>query len=137
MAKDPAFGLNGFGQPKIYSESETLANGILTALLAKPASYPSLPNFGMNVAQMVFLPFDEIDVTAIKNDLVHQCSYFNQVIQNGQFDVQKREVTDDLGKKVPLLIFIIPTIIRDVGRRLVIGVQKNGTGISYNFTWME
>lgn len=137
MAKDPAFGLNGFGKPKIYSESETLAHGILNALLSKPGSYPSMPNFGMNVARMVFLPYEEIDTTAIKTELIQHCSYFANVVQSGEFDVDKREVTDNLGKKVPMLIFIIPTIVRNVGKRLVIGIRKNGIGISYNFSWVD
>lgn len=137
MAKDPAFGSNGFGRPKIQSESETLATNILNALLSKPGSYPSLPNMGMNAAQMVFLPFDEIDVTAIKNDLIKQCSTFNEVVQDGKFDVRKQEVTDDQGRKVPMLIFIIPTIVKKVGKRLVIGIKKNGVGISYNFSWVD
>lgn len=137
MAKDPAFGLNGFGRPKIYSDSETLANGILNALLSKPGSYPSIPNMGMNVAQMVFLPYEEIDTSAIKMDLIQQCSLFSEVIQNGKFDVTKTEVVDDLGKKVPMLVFTIPTIVKNVGKRLLIGIKKNGVGISYNFSWVN
>lgn len=137
MAKDPAFGLNGFGRPKIYSESETLANGILNALLSKPGSYPSLPNMGMDIARMVFLPFEDIDTVSIKNDLVQQCSYFNEVVRDGKFDVLKKEVVDNLGKKVPMLIFVIPTVVKNVGKQLLIGIRKNGIGISYNFEWVD
>ncbi len=137
MAKDPAFGLNGFGRPKIYSDSETLANGILNALLSKPGSYPSIPNMGMDVARMVFLPFEEIDTSAIKTDLIRQCSYFNEVVQSGEFDVLKKEITDDLGTKVPMILFVIPTVVKNVGKRLVIGIRKNGVGISYNFSWID
>lgn len=137
MAKDPAFGLNGFGKPKIYSDSETLAHEILNALLSKPGSYPSLPNFGMDVARMVFLPFENIDTSAIKTELVQHCACFANVVQNGTFEVRKMEVSDNLGKKVPMLIFIIPTIVKTVGKRLMIGIRKNGIGISYNFSWVD
>lgn len=137
MGKDPAFGLNGFGRPKICSESETLAKGILNVLLSKPGSYPSIPNLGMNISQMVFLPFDDIDTSAIKTELVQHCSYFADVVQNGAFQVTKLEATDDLGQKVPLLVFEIPTIIKTVGKRLLIGIKKSGLGITYNFTWAD
>ena len=137
MAKDPAFGLNGFGRPKIYSESETLANGIMNALLSKPGSYPSIPNMGMNIAQMVFLPYEDIDTIAIKTDLIRQCSQFADVVQKGKFDVKKLEVTDDFGEKVPMLIFSIPTVVKNVGKRLLIGIRKNGIGISYDFSWED
>lgn len=137
MARDPAFGSNGFGRPKIYSDSETLANGILNALLSKPGSYPSIPNMGMDVARVVFVSYEDIDTESIKNDLIQQCSYFHEVVQNGSFDVIKREVVDDNGTLVPMILFVIPTIVKNIGRRLIIGIRKNGIGISYNFSWID
>ena len=96
MAIDPAFGLNSFGKPKMYSETQTLANNILTVLFGKPGSFP-----------------------------------------DGQFDIIKSSTTDKDGLEKPLILFVIPTIIKEVSSKLAVGVIITDKGISYNFAWIH
>lgn len=137
MAIDPAFGTNNFGTPKMYSESETLVNNILTILFGKPGAYPTLPNLGMDVARLVLTLYDEISEESLKNQLIYNCSHFNEVVKNGEFDVIKTVLKDVNKNNVPTLLFKIPTIIKNVSKSLIIGISSTNRQISYNFAWMD
>lgn len=138
MPVDPAFGVSSFGEPKVYSETETLANNILAVLFGKPGSIPTMPNAGMYIQDLVMQMEDEINTEEIKASLVNQCSDFKSVVNTGEFDVTKRSFTDPkTGVTSPLLLIVIPTQIKHVSRSLVIGIRKSGNTITYNFSWVE
>ena len=137
MAIDPAFGTNNFGTPKMYSETETLANNILTVLFGKKGAYPTMPNFGMDIPRLVLMLFDEINEESLKNELISNCSSFREVVSNGEFDVIKTILKDKNGKDVPTLLFKIPTIIKNISRSLIIGITSSNKQISYNFSWID
>ena len=135
MAIDPAFGVNDFGTPKMYSESETLANNILSDLFGKPGSYPTMPNKGMDITRLTLMMYDEINEEDLKNELISQCSSYKEVVRNGEFDVIKTLLTTNNGVEVPTVLFKIPAKIKNVYRSLIIGVSTSGGQVSYNFTW--
>ena len=137
MAIDPAFGTNNFGTPNMYSETETLANNILTVLFGKKGAYPTMPNFGMDIPRLVLMLFDEINEESLKNELISNCSSFREVVSNGEFDVIKTILKDKNGKDVPTLLFKIPTIIKNISRSLIIGITSSNKQISYNFSWID
>lgn len=137
MSVDPAFGLDNFKKSKLYSESETLANNILAVLFAKPGSFPSMPKLGMYIQGVVMRFTDEIDTEAIKSELVVNCSHFENVVSSGEFDVQKRTVTNKEGTSVPILVLIIPAKIKNVSNQLLIGIVYDGGKIRYNFNWLD
>lgn len=137
MAIDPAFGLNDFGKPKMYSETQTLANNILTVLFGKPGSFPSMPELGMNIQNTLYNHYDDFDEESVKSELTDQCSYFSDVISSGEFDIIKSSTTDKDGLEKPLILFIIPTVIKDVSNRLAVGIVIGDNGITYNFAWLD
>ena len=135
---DPAFGVSSFGESKVYSETETLANNILAILFGKPGSIPTMPNAGMYIQDLVMQLEDDINTDEIKATLVNQCSDFKSVVNNGEFEVVKKTFTDPkTGLLTPLLLIVIPTQIKKISRSLVIGIRKNGNTISYNFSWVD
>ena len=58
--KEPAFGLDNFGKPKILKDTEAFATTVLMILFGKPGFLPSLPDVGMNIQQYTYAFFDEI-----------------------------------------------------------------------------
>ncbi len=137
MSFDPAFGTSNFGTPKSYSETETLARNILAVLFAKPGSYPTMPNFGMNIPDLVMSFYDDIDESELKNELVSTCSSFTQVVKNGEFDIIKSVLKDTNNVDTPVLLIKIPTIIKKTSKSLLIGVMQSGKQVKYNFTWAD
>ena len=135
MAIDPGFGTDNFGNPKMYSETETLANNILTVLFGKKGAYPTLPNLGMDVARYVLTMFDEIKEDDLKTELVQNCSSFSGVVNNGDFDVIKTILKDQYGNDAPTILFKIPTMIKNVSRSLIIGITASNNQVEYNFNW--
>ena len=136
MSVDPAFGTNNFGAPKMYSESETLANNIVATLLGRPGSYPSMPDLFMGIQDYLMSMEDDIDEEAIKNELVSQCSHFKQVVRDGNFQVTKTNTTMN-GKDIPLILFAIPTIVENRNRNLAIGFTKDGNNLKFNFAQVD
>lgn len=137
MAIDPAFGLNNFGKAKLYSESETLANNLLTVLFGKPGSYPSIPSLGMYIQGMLYDSYDDLEEDELKSQLIEQCSYFDEVVTSGEFDIQKTTTKTKDGYEVPFVKIIIPTVIKDVSNRFAVGILMNNGNISYNFQWVD
>jgi len=137
MAVDPGFGLNNFGAPKIYNETETVARNVLMVLFGKPGSYPSLPHIGMDIPKLLLTSYDDLSEDALKQELVNQCSSFSSVVRSGEFDVIKTFNTDKDNVKKPLLLFKIPTQIKTKSRNLVIAIESGAKGITYNFVWVD
>lgn len=137
MAIDPGFGTDNFGSPKMYSETETLVNNILTVLFGKPGAYPTMPNAGMDVCKYVLTLFDEINEENLKNQLIQNCSSFSGVVNSGDFDVIKTILKDVNDNDAPTILFKIPTMIKNVSRSLIIGVTSSNNQVSYNFSWLN
>lgn len=137
MGIDPAFGTSNFGTAKMYSESETLINNILTILFGKPGAYPTLPNLGMDVPKLLLNLYDDIDEETLKNELVENCSSFKDVVQNGEFDVIKTTLKDKHANEVPSILFKVPTKIKNVSKSLIIGISSSNKQIAYNFAWLD
>ena len=126
---DPTFGLNNFKQTKVLSETETLVNNILMVLFGKPGFYPSVPSLGMNIGQYLYKFADDIDLDAIKAELIHQCNEFLPEVDSGELDV-----TQTMYNGETLLIFKLPVIIDESGISIALGVSVNKKGeLVYNF----
>lgn len=86
---DGTFALNEFNQPKLSSEIETVKNVLLFILFAKPGQYPSLPYIGLNLQEMLYSFYDEINETDLKNKCCEQCKMLGVYIQNNVIDFKK------------------------------------------------
>ena len=130
--KEPAFGLDNFGKPKILKDTEAFATTVLMILFGKPGFLPSLPDVGMNIQQYTYAFFDEIDTDSLKAQLVYQCSLVSDYIEAGELDIRK-VINGNEG----ILLFIIPMEQYIPNNNLVIGVETSiDGGTTYNFTLM-
>lgn len=86
---DTAFGLNEFQQPKLKSEIETLRDIVLFICYARPGQYPSLPQLGMDLQEMLYSHYDDISEADIKNQLIQNCNMLDVYITAGMLDVKK------------------------------------------------
>jgi hypothetical protein len=126
---DPTFGINDFNQPKVLSETETVARNILLLLFGKPGFYPSMPDIGMDIGQYLYGFEDEINTEEIKSELADQCSEFLPEVTTGEFDIIKTTHNDQ-----PLLIIKIPVIIDNKTIAMALGITINTKGeLIYNF----
>lgn len=86
---DGTFELNEFNEPKLASEIEVVKNIILTVLFFKPGQYPSLPTIGMNIQNLLYSFFDEIDTDKLTQQLIEQCSALGVYFSNGSIVMKK------------------------------------------------
>lgn len=131
MGVDPQIGVDSYNRPKVLNESQTIVNNILTILFGKPGFYPSIPHLGMDIRQLLYSFEDEIDVNYLKSQLASQCKDFVDAIADGTFDIVKTTYNEQ-----PLLIFVVPTVVTNTKKNLILGVTLNSTGeFQFNFTF--
>ncbi len=130
---EPAFGLNNFKQPKYYNESETIARSILALLFGRPGYFPSMPNLGIDIQEVLYMFWDDISPENIKARIMVQCSEFSSFIANGTLDVIKSSY-----KNQPLLLIVLPIINKQKSSVLKIGITTDNKGaIMYNYIFDE
>lgn len=126
---DPAFGSSSFNTPRYLSEMMTTATNIITILTARPGFFPSMPELGMNIKQLLYKHIDEIDTDILKVELVKHCSSFITNVRDGSFDVKKV-----LYQGKPLLVFVVPITIDTAQQRIAVGLTVNEKGeMMYKF----
>lgn len=131
--KEPGFGLDNFDGPKYYNETETIANGLLNLLFGKPGFFPSMPDLGINIQQYLYLFEDEFDVDVLKAKIISQCSYFSQFVDDGTLQVT---LTPYLNK--PMLLLVLPLVIKNTKEHLAIGITRDDTGkVKYNYVFAQ
>lgn len=127
--RDPAYGLDNFEKTRILSESQTIVNNFLTLLYGKPGFYPSVPTLGLDISQYLYNFTDDINTDAIKAAVAYQCPRFVKHVKDGTFDVVKRTYKDQ-----PMLIFILPALIAEQEKNIILGVSVNLKGeMVFNF----
>ncbi len=125
---EPVFGLNNFKKPKYLNESETIENNILALLFGRPGYFPSMPDLGMNIPEMMYSFWDEINVESIKANIIVQCSAFGEFVINGSLDIIKSTYNNQ-----PLLLISLPIVTKNKENVLNIGITLNKNGnIAYN-----
>lgn len=86
---DLTFELNEFQKPRIRSEIETVKNTLMYILFSKPGQYPSLPTIGLNIHDMLYSYYDEIDVDELKTRIVEQCEMLGCYFDSGIIGIKK------------------------------------------------
>lgn len=86
---DTTFELNEFNEPRIRSEVETIKDVLLFVLFSKPGMYPSLPQIGLNINDLLYSFYDELDVDSLKSKITEQCSMLGSYISSGNIQIQK------------------------------------------------
>ena len=86
---DATFEINDFNQPKILSDVEMMKNILLYLLFSKPGDYPSLPEVGMNLNDLLYNYYDDIDESLIKDRLIQQCPALEFFFNSGNIQIKK------------------------------------------------
>lgn len=94
MEYDVTFDLNEFGKPRICSNIETIKNALLFILTTKPGQYPSLPMIGLEIENLLYSFYDEIDEKEIENQIVQQCKHLGVFFQNSTIMIKKIKYHD-------------------------------------------
>ena len=132
---DPKFGVNAFEKGDYSNESQTVANNFLALLLGKPGFFPSMPELGIYIQSYVYQHFDDIDVGAIKAEVIRQCDELMDWVNDGSFDVIK---TKNQKNGSPMILFKLPVQEKDITKHFAVAITMgDNNSISYNFTWLE
>lgn len=99
---DCTFELDQFGKPKLCSEAESVKNALMFILFSKPGNYPSIPKLGLDIRQLLYSYYDEIDEQDLETRLTDQCAALSEYFQTGSLAVRKL-----IYRKMPSLIIYI------------------------------
>lgn len=131
--KEPGFGLDNFNGPKYHNETETVANAMLNLLFGKPGFFPSMPDLGINIQQYLYLFEDSFDVDVLKAKIIAQCSQFSQFIDDGTLEIVMSSYMNK-----PLLLIVLPMVIKNTKEHLAIAVTHDAHGnITYNYQFAQ
>lgn len=86
---DLTFDINEFGVPKIKSELESVKDIILFILYTKPGQYPSMPDIGLDIDNLLYSHYDDINIENLKNKILNQCSALGTFFNSNQIIIQK------------------------------------------------
>ena len=86
---DTTFEINEFNEPRIRSEVETVKSVILFILFTKPGQYPSIPTLGLDIENLLYSYYDEIDEDDLVNQICNQCSALDVYFEEGMVAVKK------------------------------------------------
>lgn len=121
---DATFELDNFDRPKKIGQLEMIKNIILFILFSKKGQIPSIPSIGMNIENLLYQHYDEIDTELIKNELISQCSVLSNFLNNSIIDIEK--LIED--GKPTIKVKMIYTYDEEYGKK----AQKYQLGISYD-----
>lgn len=128
---EPAFGLDSFGKPLVYEDWKAVARSIIIVLFGKPGFYPSIPQLGMHIQDLLYERLDEIDTDQLRAMLAYQLSVFSEIIQSDDMKIVTRELP---GSNIPVLIFAIPVFTGEERNTIAVTISATEDGaISYNY----
>lgn len=108
VGNDLTFEVNEFGKARLCEELETVKNALLTVLFMKPGQYPSLPQLGLNIQNLLYMFYDDIDEKELEQNIVSQCAALSLYFQQGDISVKKMKY-----KNMPSLIIRIKSSTAD------------------------
>lgn len=130
---EPTFGTDNFGRANYTNEHETIANAILNLLFGRPGYFPSMPNLGINIQERIYNFWDDTSPELIKAEIIAQCGAFREFTNDGTLDVVKSSY-----KGQPLLLIVLPVIIRNSQEHLAIGITQDENGNTrYHYVFNE
>ncbi len=69
---DQSFGVDAFNRAKYKNETETIATAILNLLFAKPGYFPSMPDLGINIQNILYSFWDENILVPVHRKVLDQ-----------------------------------------------------------------
>lgn len=127
---EPAFGLDSFRKPLVYEDWQVVAQSIIIVLFGRPGFYPSIPQLGVHIQDIMYEKIDDIDTDNLRGILAHQLEVFSDIIQSDDMKIAIKNTTGGN----PVLIIALPIYTGD--ERSVVAVTITATedgGIQYNY----
>ena len=128
---EPAFGLDSFGKPLVYEDWQAVARSIIIVLLGKPGFYPSIPQLGMHIQDLLYERLDDIDIDHLRASLAYQLNIFSEIIQSDDMNITTATLP---AKNIPVLIFAIPVYTGSQRDTVAVTITATEDGnITYNY----
>lgn len=89
LGLDCTFEMDHFSNPRMRNESELIKNVLLMILFMKPGQYPSLPQLGLDLHQLLYSYYDEIDENELKEKIIDNCRALELPFNIGQIVIKK------------------------------------------------
>ena len=127
---EPAFGLDSFRKPLVYEDWQVVAQSIIIVLFGRPGFYPSIPQLGVHIQDIMYEKIDDIDTDNLRGILAHQLEVFSDIIQSDDMKIVIKNTTGGN----PVLIIALPIYTGD--ERSAVAVTITATedgGIQYNY----
>ena len=86
---DTTFELDEFARPRIRGEGELLKNLVLFILFTKPGQYPSIPFIGLDISNLLYSFYDDIDTNDLADEIRKQCVALGRYFDNGTINIRK------------------------------------------------
>ena len=127
---EPAFGLDSFRKPLVYEDWQVVAQSIIIVLFGRPGFYPSIPQLGVHIQDIMYEKIDDLAIDNLRGILAHQLEVFSDIIQSDDMKIAIKNTTGGN----PVLIIALPIYTGD--ERSAVAVTITATedgGIQYNY----
>lgn len=128
---EPAFGLDSFRKPLVYEDWQAVAQAIIIVLFGRPGFYPSIPQLGIHIQDIMYEKIENIDTDHLRGVLAHQLTILSDIIQSDDMKIAIKTVA---GSTHPVLVIALP--IYTGTERSAVAVTITATedgGIQYNY----
>lgn len=133
MGREPVFGVNNFGKPKLQTVTQSIGMALFTILMNKPGFLPSMPKCGMDIHTMLYSFYDEIDTDTLLIEIGNQCPALRDYITNNTLQCRKMVINER-----PSLVFVMAYTIEGVTNRLVFTFKSTPEGeVVYDYHFNE
>ena len=123
------FGLDHFGNQKILSLDDSIAQMVLNILFLRPGQIPSLPYIGVNIEKYLYRFEEELDVQELLTEIRNQCSPLM-----GYIDIDAMYMAVIEYENYPLLVLNIPLRTGTDNADILIGFKKNDDRITADYS---
>ena len=127
---EPAFGLDSFRKPLVYEDWQVVAQSIIIVLFGRPGFYPSIPQLGVHIQDLMYEKLDDIDTDNLRGILAHQLEVFSDIIQSDDMKIAIKNTTG--GNPVLIIALRIYTGDERSAVAVTITATEDG-GIQYNY----
>lgn len=116
LPRDVGFGKDDFQKSKIFNQSDSLVNYILTILLAKPGNFPTMPKIGVDIGKYVKNSMETLDSELLKGLICSNCEALLPYITND--DVYVGVISDPNVPNRSILLVKIPLLVANNSKRI-------------------
>ena len=122
------FGLDHFGNQKMLTLDDSIAQMVINILFLRPGQLPGLPHIGVDIAKYLYKFDDDLEINDLLAEIRVQCSPLMQYI-----DVNGMVMTVIQYNEQPLLVLNIPLRTGTNNTDITIGFKKNEDKITADY----